>query len=771
MLASVEGAQDAFVGRGVELRRLRGWLASTGRLLTLRGPAGVGKSRLAWEFTARTPGAPVLRCDLFGAATGHEHLERIAARLGVEPEAIGAALRGQGPLLLVVDDVVGAVETLAAAAARWLDEAPELRLLVTSREALGIAPEEILDVGPLSPADDAVELLSLRAAAAGADLRGACPGVLRAIARALDGLPLALELAAAQLPHLDVEQLLERLPGRLEILVRKPGSTLFSRFEALRDAIDASWQLLAPRERAALARLSIFRGGFGVEAATAVLDLDRGAVEEALAILQARSLLQVRDATETRWALDESLRIFAERQLGASERIAAERRHTAFFLHAAAGWARALDEQGDLAAAAALEREQENLLEIHRRALHRSSLSGEHVADALHAVLALEPLLFLRHHAGEVLRLLDPILEAASPSRTEPGLRARALLARGKARLLTGRPAGALPDFTEAAALARGVGSTSLEARALLELARLHREQGRDERCRACCLEALALIEALDVDYLRARAYGNLGILARERGEIEEAFVWLERAVAAHIRAGDRRGAAVISGVIGNLLFDQRRFAEARARIGEAIAVFRSLGDSRNEAALVSSLAAILQEQGEFDRACAEYERALLLVRTSGRGRLEATIVRSLASAHHEAGRYDDARRIYGEALAQFRVFGDGRGQGLTLMPLAVLDATEGRFDEAEQEVGSAEQLFREVDDPVHVAAVEAARAAIAGARAARLRSAGQEQLASSQEEAGRRGLGAAIRGGAGASEDGRLVLRLAERALGRAPA
>lgn len=756
------GAQDPFVGRGVELRRLREWRAGGGRLLTMRGAPGVGKSRLAWEF-ARELGDAVLVLDMQGDL---DPAARLARALGVAPAGLSAALCERGAVVLVLDDLDPVSPEARRAIAAWLEGAPQLAVLVTSREALHVPGEVPMELGPLAIADEAVELLRLRAASAGADLSEACPAAVRKIAAALDGLPLALELAAVQLAHLPVDQLLERLPARLELLVRQPGTIAFARFGSLREAIEASWGLLSANERRALAQASVFHGGFDLESAAAVLAIDGEAQSEAIRSLLDRSLIQKREPAGERFAIDESIRVFAARHLDPAERVAAERRHAAWFLGRADGWAEAIEARTDLAAIAALERDQENLLEIHRRCLARTHVSAEAAAEALLAAVQLAPLLMLRQQDSRALGLLDAALATSSPARTEPGLRARALLARGTARIRAGRPASALADLLEAIGLARGARDALLEGRVLLSLSRAHREQGRDEESRRTCERAIELFRQRNADEWLGRALGTMGMLAHERGELEGARAWFEQAVEANLRCGDRRAGAVSRGTLGNVLLDLGRKAEALEAIRAAIAVFHELGDVGNEGALLTSVALIHQEAGDWGRACLEYERGLALARLGGRRRLEGLALSGLAGALFEAGRFDEALSTFEASVATFRELGDTRNIGLTLLPLGMLLAAQGRLAEAEAQIDEAERMLREVDDAGRAASVAAARGAVELARARNLRMRGAGDDAALLEERAVQLLETARSGPAARREGERLLVRLLAGAL-----
>lgn len=769
---------DSFVGRVLELRRLRALVQGGERLITLQGPAGVGKSRLAWELVQRIRTEPWFRADLLFCPL-HEPrdpddlLRRLAASLGLDvaaapsravAEAVREDLVRRARALVVLDDLDPIGAATATLLGRWLETAPGVTFLVTTRESLHLPGEVIVPVEPLS-IDEGLELLRLRAASAGADPAEAEPGVLRAIATALDGLPLALELAAAQLAHLPARLLLERLPARLELLVRSPDAPGFNRYATLRDAIEASWRILEPHEKDALAQASVFRGGFDGEAARAVIRIGEGHdVDATIRSLCERSLLQKRCGAADRFQLDTSIRTFAERQLEPGQRAAVERRHADHYLELAERWARALDKETDREAALALEREQENLLAILHRSVDRSS-APEGVAAGLRAAIALAPLYLLRQHADELIRLLDELFAAASPSRTDPKLRARALWARGCARLAAGKPAGALADLQESAALARTLGDPGLESQALLVLARIHREQGRDRECARLCEQAIDLLEASGDELALGRALASRGMLAAERGEHEEAQRWLERAMEIATRAADRRSVAVIEGRLGNLLRDRGRIEEALQHMQAALALFQELGDARNEAAVLANLGTLHLEAGRPAQARACYDRALAMLQKGRSRRVEALVIGSRAAAFHEEGRLDEAYEGYVDALRRLRELGDRRNQGLVLLEIAVLLVERGEREEAERHVERAVRFLGNELGPAIAAALEAGHAALA---LARVREEEHDRRPFLLEEA-RSHLHAARSGGAADYDEGRVLLRLVGRLLAAA--
>jgi predicted ATPase/DNA-binding winged helix-turn-helix (wHTH) protein/tetratricopeptide (TPR) repeat protein len=262
--------RDPFVGRREELAALQQLTESGARLVTVTGPGGVGKTRLLLHRHAERP-TPGWYCDTREVRTVDGLLDAVAGAMGVKPgeqglEGLGRLLARAGPRELVLDDfdllVPHAEETLG----RWLDQAPELRVVVSSRQVLGLRGEVVLPVGPL-PLPDAVALFTERARARSPQVELGGTELLERLVAQLDGLPLAIELAASRCHTLSVPQLLSRLDDRFRLLSAQHTS--------LRATVDWSWELLEDHERQALAALTVFEGGFSASAAEALLGEER----------------------------------------------------------------------------------------------------------------------------------------------------------------------------------------------------------------------------------------------------------------------------------------------------------------------------------------------------------------------------------------------------------------------------------------------------------------------------------------------------------------
>ena len=323
--------QAPFVGRTRELDEIRHLLGNT-HLLTLMGAGGVGKSRLALEAAERlAPGYPegVFFCDLTPITEPGLVAGSLAAAFGLPPEAGPTALRGLFTgtgTLLVADNCEHLREAAATAISDLLAAVPRLSVLATSRERLRLPSEMAWTLPSMSP-DDSLELLVTRAAARAPDFRmeAGNRSALEEICRRVDGLPLALELAAARLAMLAPEEVVGLLDDELGLLTGGEGEP---RHRTMRQAIEWSARLLAPQACDDLWQLSVFPSRFTLAGAAAVLDAPAYEALERLSALRDASLLVTEPASpEAQFRLLEPVRQYAAEGLSASGRIEAGRRH------------------------------------------------------------------------------------------------------------------------------------------------------------------------------------------------------------------------------------------------------------------------------------------------------------------------------------------------------------------------------------------------------------------------------------------------------------
>ncbi len=640
-MADVGAERTTLIGRERDVEMVERLLQAEERLVTLVGAAGVGKTRLALHVAARRRdgGVPLLRVALQRAAAAEDAAVRVAAAAGVTLtshaampaiDQVGRALAEWGPLLLVIDDFDHLVPAAEETVGRWLELAPDLRCLVTSRQALGVAGELRYEVLPLA-AEDALALFveRVRATSPGFELNEASAPVAREIVARLDHLPLAIELAAARAVVLAPQEILGRLDRRLELLSVGSAQRIGARHSTLREALDWSWSLLGEPERSALAALSVFEGGFSVPSAVAVLGGDEAQALDLLTALRERSLVAAaREALEGEARLDllESVRQFAAEQLEQrGERATALARHAAHFLEAGERWAAAVRGEGGGDALRRLRLEAGNLA-----AAGQYSLTHE-PATSVRVVLALGNALSVSGPDAVQLVLLDRIVAAAAGQ--GGALAARALLLRGDVHTARGRHREGADDLEAASRLARDAGERAVEADALRMLGVLRRDSGNFESARPHLERAAELFQKLGDVASLGRTVGNLGTLYRQQGRLEAARGCYRRALEHHRTVGDRGAEGLVLAGLGHLARATGHAVEARAHYEETLPLVRGVGDRRTEGVVLDRLGLLALEAGDAVTALGHLDLARDRLAAVGDFRLEA-----ITAAHRAVG-------------------------------------------------------------------------------------------------------------------------------------
>jgi predicted ATPase/Tfp pilus assembly protein PilF len=673
-----------FIGRKADLAAIASLFERGARLVTLWGPGGMGKTRLALEVAAawarEHPGDAAWLCELASSRDLEAVCGAVARAIEAKVAAgkkdaalidrIGRTLAAQGPALLVLDNLEQVLAEAAPALDRWVRMAPEVRFLVTSRERARLPGEVSYELAPLSlPAEDepdqaseAVELFLDRVRGHGplAAAGGADAAAVADLVRRLEGIPLAIELAAARADVLGASGLLARLGSRLALLSGGRRG-VEARQATLRSAIEWSWDLLDDPERAALARSSAFRGGFSLEAAAAVL----GEADRALDRVQSlrdKSLLRASPASAggVRFSLYEGVReLAAEKLAERGEGEGARERHAAYYLAAGEAAAIDFDRTGALAAMNRIADDLENLLAVAEGALDRLPPSREAATRALRALLVIDPVLSTRGPFGAQLDLLDRALAAGAETGADPLLQARALAARGRARHLRGIEDAGLADVERARSEAAALGAREALAGIVTDLGLLHHRRRAMDRARACYEEALAL----------------------------------------HRTTGDRRAEGRVLGNLGALHHDERRFDEAMRHYEQAIAIFASIGDGAFEAIFSTNAGLVEQERGAPARARKRYEHAAAILEEIGHQRFGAITLGNLGMLHHEEGRLADARACHERAAAMLREVGDRRSEAIAQSRLGAVLASLDATDEARRALGRGERLLTHLGD------------------------------------------------------------------------
>ena len=775
----------SFVGRSRELAELESLLErEPRRLVTLVGPPGTGKTRLLLRLSRKLrdsgnlPGGAWF-VDLDSTRTSAELFERTALVLGLRlPERsdalefLGMVMAGRGQALFAFDNVEQLLEEAAEVLGAFRATAPDALMAVTSREPLRIATERVYEVRPLPLATDApaetaldteaeaVRLLIERAPSFAITQENAAS--VKRVLEVLDGLPLAIELAAARLGVLTIDEL-ERRIHQLDVLGRGPRDAA-SRQTTLRATLDWSWDLLDADEKRALAASSVFKNGFSQSAFVAVTGVDVGRSLDLLQALREKSLLRSRvleGTREVRFFHYGSIATYAREkldELGMTRSACAA--HAAYFANFAPEFAEAVFGERAGEALGFLAVEHENLA--------AALLFAEESAETsqrcgLPLCLALEPIVqrrgLLRWYVERLDRALaGPPLEAAGLE--EP----KAHLVRARTLRLLGKLGEAKRDIEDA--LTRRDLPPPLLAELLSEAGQIELARGQFEASKAHHDQALSLLGKVIDHATFARVFAGSGLFYHSQGRLEEALTAYESGLS-HAKAA--KASVLVFALhkdIGTLRLQQARFDEAREHYDQALAIDPTLADPAVVAMIRGNLGIMAQESGDFAEARAQYEAALDEFSQSGARLYEGHLRGYAAALQHEEHAFEEAIDGYEEAIAILHAVGDRRLEGLFSAAAGGAEAQRERSLRAEEHFARARELLAAVGDPGLLAALELHRGqlAIAESRIAARRG---ETARAHEQRALAVALIERISSTRAASDDARFALRLLERELG----
>ncbi len=608
----------SFVGRRRELAEIRR-LLSASRLVTLTGVGGVGKTRLALRAAAEQRRAfdGVWLVDLSTVGDPGLVAETVAATMGVRDEAAACPLDALERVLssqrtlLVLDNCEHLRDACAVLADRLLRAAPELRILATSRQSLGITGEHRMKISPLPvpepdrPLDrrslelyDGVSLLTERAAAVlpGFAVTEDNQAAVAELCRQLDGIPLAIELAAVRLRALSVKALVERLRDRYRLLTGG-SSTAVPRQQTLHALVDWSFQLLPAAERTLWTRLSIFPSHFDLDAVEAVCTgdgIERDDVLDLLdALLDKSLLLREEHAGAVRYRMLDTLREFGRKRLGGpAERRSLQRRHRDRYLllarRAAAEWFG----PDQLSWSRRLNLEQANLRAAMEFCLHEPC---EAEIGLRMATMLIDPYWIPNAFYNESRHWLDRAL-AAVPRHTV--LRARALLFDAFLALMQGDTAAGLSLLDEGRALGEELGDRDVLAHATLVAGLAAHCVGDYPSCAELLNRALAEQEAAGHKIGTLMSLNTLAATVGHLGDRERATELFERSLELSRSHGERAGLAWNLTIFAIHLWQCGDDERATELAREGLALGRVFGDRLNAATNLQTLAWLLTRKG-----------------------------------------------------------------------------------------------------------------------------------------------------------------------------
>lgn len=716
----------SFIGRETEIAAVKSLLAKT-HLLTLTGSGGCGKSRLTLQVAAEVledypDGAWLVEFAPLSDSTLVP--QTVATVLGVKEEASKPRMLTlvdflkTKRLLLLLDNCEHLLSACAQLADAVIRTCPHVKILASSREGLGFAGEQTYLVPSLSlppqpthatPQSlsqyEAVRLFIERAMSVQSTfaVTNANAPALAQLCVQLDGIPLALELAAARVRSLAVEEINSKLDNRFRLLTG--GSrTALPRQQTLRALMDWSYDLLNDQEKALFCRLSVFAGGWTLQAAEQicagedngeaigepieeweVLDLLTSLVDKSLVVAE-------QEEGQTRYRLLETVRQYArERLVERGEVEIVRERHQVFFVALAEAAEPHLrgPEQSDWLHR--LETEHDNL---------RAALEGNNQKAALRIASVLWWFWYVRGYFYEGRGWLARVLAEANAQAHIP-TRAKALLGAGVLAYSQGDYAEARRLYEESLALRRELGDKQNIAASLNNLAVLAYEQGDYAEARTLHEESLALRRELGDKQSIAASLNNLGLVAHLQDDYKAARTFQEESLGLFREVGDKHGIAYSLFNLGNVSYAQGDNAEARPLLEESLGLRREMGDKAGMAYSLMGLGCVALTQGDNAAARTIQEESLALFR-------EVEDKRGIAYSLHNLGNvvcaqedYTTARSFLKESLALFRELGQQQGIAGSLEAFAALASVQKQAQRATRLWGAAEALREEIGTPL----------------------------------------------------------------------
>jgi predicted ATPase/class 3 adenylate cyclase len=698
-----------FIGREREIEEVKR-LLSNARLLTLMGTGGAGKTRLSIQVAADLidqfqKGAWLV--ELAPLSDPALVVQAVASIFQVR-EAAGRSLLDllvdylqAKSLLLVLDNCEHLVEACAQLAGALLRACPNLKILATSRAALGIAGEVTYRVPPLSRPDpkraqsldqltqfESVQLFVERGVHSQPKfaLTAANAKAVAHICHRLDGIPLAIELAAARVRVLSVDQIAARLDDRFRLLTGGSRTGL-PHHQTLRAAMDWGYDLLSEEERALMRRLTVFAGGFSLEAIEAVCaddGVDVFAILDLLTSLVDKSFVVAEGMDgDIRYHLLETIRQYCREKLQASgEASGVHGRHLAWYLDFAEQAEPKLQGPDQLGSLSALEMEHDNL----RTALEWAKTEESGAEAGLRLAGALYRFWAIRGYLSEGREWLE-----GAEGRSEGASSARAKAIYGAAVLAFAQgDYGRSADLCERSlTLYRELGDKLGIALSQNIQAFLNRNRGEHGRAVALLENSLTLCRELNHPWALAETLYVLALTVRRQGDYERAKALLEESLVLWRQTGDKWGLTRTLGSLGVVARLQGDYARSRALHEESLALARESGHKFEIAEALLTLGTVAQNQGDYARAIGLYEECLILSRESGDKLRVGVSLLNLGNVRHYQGDQAQAKELVEEAKTVLAAVGAKQQTAVCLSTLGSVALAQG-------EVERAIALFRE---------------------------------------------------------------------------
>ncbi|MEU4396105.1 BTAD domain-containing putative transcriptional regulator [Kribbella sp. NPDC023855] len=741
---NLRASMTSFVGRADDVAELACLIGDGTRLVTMVGPGGAGKTRLATETgrsLAEHSGDGVWFVELAPLADAAEVAPTILTTLGAS-EYVDSLQSGLAPknfptsraatqrlvevisdrrVLLVLDNCEHLVQEVANLVDSLLAACPRLRVLTTSREPLSIPGEHLHPVGPLglppvgSPDDSypSIQLFVDRGRAVRPDfaITDQNRESIAEICRRLDGMPLAIELAAARLRALNPPQIAERLSDRFRLLT-SGSRTALPRHQTLRAVVEWSWELLTAEEQAVARRLSLFSGGATLEAAEQVCSgpgLPQEAVLGVLASLVDKSLVEASaDDRSVRYRMLETVKAYAAEQLAASGETARVREaHTAYFSGLLRQARPKLHTGEQLQWIARFDTDNENLLDAVRTAIEAGDAQS-----ALDLVSVLGEYWNMRGRPAEAVTWFEAAL--AVPGPTDPVARASTLMMYSLGTLSNGEDPsasfyGAIRGLAEVRLLSRrypvvaesGVGRFTNAVWAMIR------------RDKAACFRELEAARDHEDAWTRNMAVMMTAMFLENDGEVEQMAAHLAVALDGFRTLGDRWGTSLALRGLSSNQMGQGDHRAALASVTEALRLIDELGTTEGVAQLLAQCALSRSELDDYEGARSDLRRSLQLSEEHGSRGGQAIALTGFSVLARRQGRLDEAKELADRSYAMLDLPSERlspHGQAIVLGQLARVAVARGELADAREHAQLAIGLsLRTEDMPVVSGVIEAA--------------------------------------------------------------
>lgn len=647
---NIPASSTEFIGREKELESLRHQMADPKcRLITLTGLGGIGKTRLAQE-TAR------LCADMF--INGAWHIPLVAVEgAGIVP-AVGNAFNfpfttgdhkkqllnflRQKELLLVLDNFEHLLDS-SSLLSEILKIAPEVKLIVTSRERLDIDGEWVVELSGLevgSSSADQLFVQSAKRARAEIQLNEQDQIAVAEICRLVGGLPLGIEIAAAWIRSMNCESIANEIRKSLDFLA-STRRDMPERQRSMRAVFESSWDKLSETEQKMFAALSVFRGGFTHEAAERVAGT--------IGTLVDKSLVQ---RSGERFELHEVMRQFAEEKLSAKKKARAV--HAAYY----AEWAKKFSKVDERESFPAMNKELENV-----RAAWVWAVEQKHVASLADIAPFTKRYMDLQGRYREGIALYQLALDGFnSPVNADDllldergHLIARLLMYKAVFIADAGEPDASAKILDSCLTYFRRAGDQEQIAICLNGLGSAYRFRGQEKEAAAYYREELEIARSINNRKEEAIALNNLAISINSMGQFEEAERLHRECLALRRGMDDYPGISSSLINLGVVLFNQNRYDEAKSLYYEAIEISRQLNQTRQQAGSLGNLGGILLKEGQYEEALKLFQQGLEIHRNSGYRFGTAIALDNIGTAHYYLGNEQDALYYLKQAIREAR--------------------------------------------------------------------------------------------------------------------